>query len=672
MANSYWIWYPGDFELYHAMKQNFSRVERGYGWPAFWRSEGFRNRVAFRRTYTLERETAFCVFSRAVGFVMAGERKYPFGQTVTCPAGEIRISIHAGCIEAFPSVYIEGDVIRSDDGWMVEDYSAPPVPAGHCKYFTRPTQDPSQWDYNEKCYLPVRAEQIGDGTLYEFETELTAVLWVQCGVERMKNVTVYCGESREEALDKKHCYYSWKPDPATGKCPRCAVRFAFIPGEPVELSAIHQYVDIPARAKFNCDDPLLNRIWDVAQHTFQLCSGAFLIDGIKRDKWIWCGDAYQSFFVNRFLMADPDIEQRTLLALRGNDPMTRHINTIVDYSLFWVLGVREHYRTYGDRAFLEQVWPKLGSLMAFCEQSFDEHGFLLSRSGDWTFIDWADLDKESPTGAVQMLLAASWNAMAELTEALGEDGGVYREKKARLLENIDSYFWDGELGAYVDSYVSGKRHVTRQTNIFAILFHVADAVKRESILRNVIDNNSIAPITTPYFNFYKLDMLAEAGELDSVMDAIRSYWGEMLARGAVTFWEEFDPKVTGPEQYDMYSDKFGKSLCHAWAASPIYLLARYFVGLRQTGPEGGFVLEPRLEYFSSLECTLPIGGGDGYVSLRWDGTALEAWTNCKDGSLKLGVKQYVLNETAFRIDSNNGYGDFSAGRGRVRRLPYCI
>ena len=65
MENTFWIWYPGDFELYHAMKQNFSRVERGFGWPAFWKSEGFRNRVAFRRTYELEQETSFTVFSNA-------------------------------------------------------------------------------------------------------------------------------------------------------------------------------------------------------------------------------------------------------------------------------------------------------------------------------------------------------------------------------------------------------------------------------------------------------------------------------------------------------------------------------------------------------------------------------------------------------------------------------
>ena len=52
----YWLWYPGDFERYHALKQNFSRVERGFGWPAFWKSEGYRQRVVFRRAYTLPEE----------------------------------------------------------------------------------------------------------------------------------------------------------------------------------------------------------------------------------------------------------------------------------------------------------------------------------------------------------------------------------------------------------------------------------------------------------------------------------------------------------------------------------------------------------------------------------------------------------------------------------------
>lgn len=640
MADAYWIWYPGDFELYHRMEQDFSRVERGYGWPAFWKSDGFRNRVVFRRRYALERDTEFRVYSKAAGFVLAGEKKYPFGQPITCPAGEVSISIHAARIDAFPCVYVEGDVICSDRGWMAEDYAAPPVPAGCSPYFTRPGQDPARWTYSEREYRPIRTERVGDGVLYEFETELTAVLRAEAPRARLERMRIYCGESREEALDQEYCYYSWAPDRSTGETPRCAVRFAFIPGEAVELAAIHQYVDIPVRAAFHCGDPELNRIWSVAEHTFRLCSGIFFLDGVKRDKWIWSGDAYQSLFVNRYLLADPGVEQRTLLALRGNDPMTGHINTIVDYSLLWLLGVKEHFDAYGDRDFLALIWPKAASLLEFCRARTDSRGFLLAGEKDWVFIDWAELDKEEPFGAEQMLLCACWGAAAELAGALGQDGGDYRARREALAEQINACFWDGELGAYVDSFTSGRRHVSRQTNLLAIRFGIADGDKRASILKNVIDNPAVPPITTPYFQFFELDALADAGRLDQVMEQLRGYWGGMLNRGAVTFWEEFDPAVTGTAQYDMYGDKFGKSLCHAWAASPIYLLGRYFVGLRREGE--GFAVEPRLEYLPGLDCTLPVDGGDGFVCLRWDGGTLTAQTNRPGGVLLAGGTRHGL------------------------------
>lgn len=57
----------------------------------------------------------------------------------------------------------------------------------------------------------------------------------------------------------------------------------------------------------------------------------------------------------------------------------------------------------------------------------------------------------------------------------------------------------------------------------------------------------------------------------------------------------------------MYGDPYGKSLCHAWAASPIYLLARYFVGLRPL-PSGGYEARPEARFFRELDATFPLGG----------------------------------------------------------------
>ena len=217
-----------------------------------------------------------------------------------------------------------------------------------------------------------------------------------------------------------------------------------------------------------------------------LCSGIFFIDGIKRDKWIWGGDAYQSLFVNQYLMADPDINRRTLLALRGNDPMTTHINTIVDYSLYWILSVREHYEAYADEKFVRQVYPKMVSLMKFCGEQLDEHGFLIGREKDWIYIDWADLDKEGPLCAEQMLLAACYKAMAAVAAVV--EGSVctasaeYNDKYMKLVKKIDQFYWDNDQSAYMDSFCSGKRHVTRHANIFAILYGIADADRQTQIV----------------------------------------------------------------------------------------------------------------------------------------------------------------------------------------------
>lgn len=616
-----WLWYPGDLEKYHALKQNFSRVERGCSWPAFWKSDGFRQRVVFRRIYRLEEGTSFTVSGTrgAAGYADVNGQKFPFGQTISCPAGETGIALHIGCISCVPAVYVQGDVIRSDDGWTVEDYCTPPVPAAGSRYFTAPEQDIAEWPMLETCYEPVSAETMDGGVLFSFETELTAELEVKLLTEAgRERPMVYLGESRAEALDTANCYYFCRPDPETNRCPRQALRYAFLPGlkpEEVSVRAFHRYVDIPVPARFVSDDKELNRIFDVAAHTFSLCCDVFFLDGVKRDKWIWGGDAYQSLFVNRYLTGDREIEQRTLIALRGNDPVTTHVNTILDYSILWILAMGEHTETYQDMEFLHSMLPQMESLMELLMRQRDEHGFVAGRKQDWVFIDWADFDRDGPLCAEQMLLAAAYGVMARFT---AEDRKAFYEKeRAALLSAIDRYYWDGDKHAYVDSFTSGKRHVTRHANILAIDFDLVGEDRKREIAKNVLFNSDVPAITTPYFRFFELDALCRLDYLEEVLAEIKSYWGGMLKLGAVTFWEEFDPALPLEKQYAMYGDPYGKSLCHAWAASPVYLLARYFVGLRPDpdAPEG-WSASPAPGFFRSLDCTLPLGNRLAHITVQ--------------------------------------------------------
>ena len=187
--------------------------------------------------------------------------------------------------------------------------------------------------------------------------------------------------------------------------------------------------------------------------------------------------------------------------------------------------------------------------------------------------------------------------------------------------------------------------MSRQTNLLAVRCGMADEEQTRLISANVLHSDKVPPIRTPYFQFFALDLMGQLGETGTVLDVIKSYWGGMLDLGAVTFWEEFDPSVTGDAQYGMYGDPFGKSLCHAWAASPIYLISRYLIGL-ELCEEGDdrFVLTPHLELFGVLECTLPVGE-DGQIVLSWDGRTLRVKVMATSGILRVfGREVHVSDE----------------------------
>lgn len=117
----------------------------------------------------------------------------------------------------------------------------------------------------------------------------------------------------------------------------------------------------------------------------------------------------------------------------------------------------------------------------------------------------------------------------------------------------------------------------------------------------------------------------------------------MLEQGATTFWEEYNPDDVGVEHYSMYGDKYGKSLCHAWGSSPIYLLGRYFIGLKPT--EVGyqkFEIEPHLEMFNEVNCVLPIKGGQ--VEINKKGSKIKVTASRDGGMVKYKGKDYQISK----------------------------
>jgi len=329
------------------------------------------------------------------------------------------------------------------------------------------------------------------------------------------------------------------------------------------------------------------------------------------------------------------------LGLIGKGAVEQHINTIVDYSFLWIIGLYEYYLYYGDIKFIERVFEKAVKLLEFCESRLNSEGFIVGIEGDWTFIDWSDIDKTGAVCAEQMLMIATYNYMAVLADVLGFDGNDFANKGKALKDKVNKFFWNEEKGAFIDSYESGKKNVTRHANIFAIMYGIASNEQTNLIIDNVINNDRITKITTPYFEGYELDVLGKIGNLNAIEEMLSTYWGGMIKLGADTIWEEYVPELSGIEHYGMYGGKYAKSLCHAWGAGPIYLLGRYYLGVYPTSAGyDTFNVEPCLGGLKEIEGTVPANGGKVKVFLNSE--KLSVFTDKSGGTLIWQGKSYGL------------------------------
>ena len=653
MGKAKWIYYPGSLELYHSMllhnRRTTSKTYKDgtrksvYYYP-FWRVDApINNSILEKRAVTEKSETLKFYSNAENANMVVDGTPYPVGSEVTIGAGEHHIVLQGFKRDSFPAYYVDGDVFASDRTYVVGgDDEKKGRHAGYSDYYTEPTDNPEIFKFLYKRLYPVSKKEINGGLLFDFGKEVfgKVILTELDGKERY----VSLGESYEEALDTMYSELGLNVSGESFVSEPCALRYIFVPNaKSGEACLDFEYLPLENRGSFKCDNDEVNKLWDVCAYTMLLNSREGFFDGIKRDRWVWSGDAYQSYFVNYYLANDNDIVRRSVRMLRGCDPIKKHINTISDYTFLWISSVWEYYLHTGDLDFVNDIYPEILDMWEFIEPRLGSDGMYKRQSEDWVFIDWSTFDENGPICAENMLLARAYECTAKYAALLGDEKTEAHAKSCfeNIVKKVNELYWDEEKGAFIDCYKSGKRNVTRHANIFALLFDYTDEARKEKIIQNVIFNDEITKITTPYFEFYELDAMCKIGNFKYMTDMLGSYWGEMLRLGATTIWEEFDPTKKGIEHYEMYGGKYEKSLCHAWGASPIYLLGKYALGVKPT--EAGYKtyeVEPNLMCFGEISGTVPTPSGEIFVSLNTK--TCEIVSPIDGGTLILGDKKYAI------------------------------
>jgi len=640
-----WIAYPGDYALWRGNELHARRIERGGGYPVFWATYAPHPLVDFTIDVDLKEPDVADIAWVGVCRITASIDEDPWSLDMpgvvsnkyVFPAGRYHLTVRVYSQGRPPALRINGTTIKTGLDWRVDwrmrASGIDGVPA------LMPEILPDAKTLETRFAKAVGEKVVrGNHVLADFGRESFGFVKLS-GIVGSGRVRIIYGESEAEALCEVAEEHGG-PDvweivsvgPESEWLSPVARGFRYIhviPESGVSVGGVamdEELCPMKRCGSFRSSDERLNRIWEVSARTMELTSHELFLDGVKRDGWTWGGDARQSCLMSYYLFGDQRICKDTLFYLRGGDPVVMHVNAILDYTFYWFLSVWEYYLYTGDRVFLEQIYDRMVSLMDFTIGRLDANGRPHDGYNDWVFIDWAPVKLKNKGGVCafeQILFVEALEALARVGEAIGrkpkED---YRARAATLRAEVVPLWWDEERGGLrhkINDDASPDEQFTRYPNMFGIMWGYFDDAKRGRVLRDVIFNDAVMKIATPYMRFYELESLLVLGRHGQVLKEMKSYWGGMLDEGATSFWETYDPAEKGAGKYTFKNDwrPFRKSLCHAWGANPVYLIGRYYLGVEPIEP--GFrkyVVKPNAAGLEWMEGEVPTPTGTIRVSVN--------------------------------------------------------
>jgi hypothetical protein len=310
-------------------------------------------------------------------------------------------------------------------------------------------------------------------------------------------------------------------------------------------------------------------------------------DAPKRDRGRWMGDldvtgrVIESVFGDRFLM------QETLdrLIRDAGNPVHDDVNGIPGYSAFWVMGEADYYRHIGDTAYLRSIHDPLLRLLEYMGTELDHQNLFANLNKHWPFVDWSpDLNGDSfeARRATQLEFYKAFSEGAWLLSEMGD--GERAERFQAQAEALKQAALEHLLDPQTNTF--GNRW---QTNAMAVFSGLAGAGQTAAIWEKVLSQPHHFTVT-PYYNFYVICAMAQAGHREEALKWIREYWDGMIQKGATSFWEAYDPSWPAEDFHSHLqadnSQGYFVSLSHGWSSGPTAWLTEQILGIVPQG--GGF------------------------------------------------------------------------------------
>lgn len=331
---------------------------------------------------------------------------------------------------------------------------------------------------------------------------------------------------------------------------------------------------------FVCKDEELAPVYQVCVDTLKLCMHDHYEDCPWREQALYVMDSRNQMLCGYYAFEEYAFARANLKLISQDNRKDGMLSicypagtdlTIPSFGLHFFTQVKEYGEHSGDWAFVEEIFPKLESvLQVYLEKCEKDGGLLLTFEGEryWNFYEWAD-GLVNPPGApvekdliLNCLFSLALQNMAYICEKLEKEQSFFKLAES-LNERIREVFFVQESGFFTTK--TEMVSYSELGNALAVLCGVATQAQAQNICEKLTADSGWSKITLS-MKCFKYDALLKVDEQkyrSYILEDIKSVYQKMLKKGATSVWE-----TEGGER------DFGGagSLCHGWSAMPVYYL----------------------------------------------------------------------------------------------------
>ncbi len=379
--------------------------------------------------------------------------------------------------------------------------------------------------------------------------------------------------------------------PGYGSCTYLRVEASRVT-KPVEISDLRLvFTSQPVRylGHFECNDPVLNQMWQASRHELQICMQTHHLDSPHHQEPISDpGDYMIEALMNYYAFGSPWLARQDIRKFAQVLETVNYRNFHTSYSLLWLQMLLDYYDYTADDQTVLDVAPVAHKLLATFAGWRGKNG-LVCNAPSYMFMDWVEIagfkaHHPPPVIGMGYLSAFYYQALANgIRIADLQDNAdlaeSYRQQRTSLNSAFNAVLWDEGAGLYRDGipFVSDvppsdpwlpadtdiETH-TPHVNTLAVLYGLAPAKRRAEIMERVMQIDE--PDVQPYFMHFVFDALNRAGIFQEHAVRLMQRWEIVPETG--TF-------------YEMWG---AGDLSHAWNGTPLVQMSSRILGVTPTEP----------------------------------------------------------------------------------------